>query len=222
MKKCNHSLQQFSRILLGGAVVLSMLFFATAINAQSVSQKQIKKDAKKECKRLSKEGWQVAPGSLPLERQLQNVFTKQYETDENGSKKFLIGSSQPIAQHMDAAKTQAGMLARQSIAEQVSAQLTALIEAGVANKQLTPDEAVSTTQVIAKSKELISAKLGRTIPLVQCYRKLENGNIEYLEQIGYPVDEALEQAKDVIREQLDSELKELSKKLDEIGVVKKK
>lgn len=196
--------------------ICGLLLFGTVANAQYVNQKQVKKDAKKELKRLQKEGWQVLPGSLPLERQLENAFTKRYEKDTDGYDKYYVGTSQPIAQHLDAAKAQSGMMARQDIAAQISTQLTSLVEGSVGNKQLTPDEAVSTTQVIQKSKELISAKLGRTIPIVQCYRKLPNGNIEYLEQIAYPTDQALEQAAEVIREQLERELKELATKFDRV------
>lgn len=199
--------------------ILSMFTFGTisAQLSQNLSKddmKQVLKDAKKEAKRLTKEGWQVLPGSLPLQRQLENMFSKRYEKDKSGFDGWIIGMSQPIAQHMDAAKVQAGALSRLSIAEQVSSNITGLIDIAAGNKQLTPDEAASVTQVIGKAKELISAKLGRTVPLVQCYRKLDNGNVEYLEQVGYPSNAALEKAKEVIREQLEKELQELSVKFD--------
>ena len=195
--------------------ILSVFTFGT-LCAQSVNMKQVQKDAKKEAKRLTKEGWQVAPGSLPLQRQLEDMYAKRYEKDKAGFYGWIIGFSQPTAQHFDAAKTQAGTLSRLSIAEQISTQITGLIDMAVGNKELEPGEATSVTQVIGKAKELISAKLGRTIPLVQCYRKLPNGNIQYMEQVGYPSNSALEKAKEVIREQLEAELKELSVKFERV------
>lgn len=199
--------------------ILSVFTLGAAINtvsAQVVDMKQVQKDAKKDAKKYTKQGWQVSPGDLSLQRQLESMYAKKYERDKAGYEMFIIGRSQPIAQTMDAARVQAGALARLDIAEQISSQITGLIEVSVGNKQLSEDEAASVTQVIGKAKELISAKLGRTIPLVRCYRKLDNGNVEYMEQVGYPSTAALEKAKEVIREQLEKELSELSKKFDKI------
>ena len=199
--------------------ILSVFTLGAAIstvNAQTVDMKQVQKEAKKEAKRLTKEGWQVSPGDLSLQRQLESMYAKKFERDKAGYEMFIIGRSQPVAQTMDAARIQAGTLSRLDIAEQISSQITGLVEASVGNKQISESEAVSVTQVIGKAKELISAKLGRTIPLVRCYRKLPNGNVEYLEQVGYPSTAALEKAKEVIREQLEKELSELSKKIDKV------
>lgn len=51
------------------------------------------KDARKEAKRLKKQGWQIAPGALPLEKQLDKSYLMQYEYDENGYQKFLMGEA---------------------------------------------------------------------------------------------------------------------------------
>ena len=37
------------------------------------------KAARKEAKRLSKEGWKTAPGALPLEKQLDKSYMMQYQ-----------------------------------------------------------------------------------------------------------------------------------------------
>lgn len=42
------------------------------------------KEARKEAKKLKKQGWQIAPGALPLEKQLDKSYLMQYEYDENG------------------------------------------------------------------------------------------------------------------------------------------
>ena len=41
------------------------------------------KDARKEAKKLAKQGWQTAPGALPLAKQLDKSYLMQYEYDED-------------------------------------------------------------------------------------------------------------------------------------------
>lgn len=41
------------------------------------------KAARKEAKKLKKEGWQTAPGALPLEKQLDKSYMMQYEYEED-------------------------------------------------------------------------------------------------------------------------------------------
>ena len=49
---------------------------------QKMAKKDLKakvdKNTRKEAKRLKKEGWQVKPGALPLEKQLERAYLMQY------------------------------------------------------------------------------------------------------------------------------------------------
>lgn len=52
------------------------------------------KDARKAAKQLQKEGWKVAPGGLPMEKQLDRLYEMQYEIDfETGFPKFIKGEA---------------------------------------------------------------------------------------------------------------------------------
>jgi len=51
--------------------------------------KKASKDARNEAKRLKKEGWQAAPGALPLEKQLDRSYIMMSEVDNNYMPKFL-------------------------------------------------------------------------------------------------------------------------------------
>lgn len=197
--------------------LIGAFVFTLSANAE-VNEKQVKKQAKQEAKTLKKEGWQVAPGALPLQTQLEDVYRKQLDRDELGQPKFFIGSALPTSEFMDAAKIQAQSLARFDIASQIQGEMKGIIENSVGNKQLSKDEAASVEQMIMKSTEKIAGKLGRTTPLVECYRKLPNGNTQVMIRLGYPTTRALEEAKEVVREQLEAELKELAEKLDKISV----
>ena len=141
------------------------------------------KAARKEAKRLKKEGWQPAPGALPLEKQLDRSYLMQMEYDEDMYPKYMMAEAMSIGSNYDAAKMQALELAKQSLAGQIQTEMTSLIENSVANEQLEAGEAVSVTKSIMESKNLISQSIGRVIVVSEVYRTLKNKNKEVLKII---------------------------------------
>ena len=174
------------------------------------------KTARKEAKKLIKEGWVTVPGALPLEKQLDKSYMMQMEYDEDMYPKYLMGEAMSIGENYDAAKMQALELAKQNLAGQIQTEVTALIENSVANKQLANDEAVSVTQSIMGAKNLISQSIGRTITVMECYRVKSNKNKEVLVRIAYNGALAKAAAKRAIQEELSEKSEEIHKKLDEI------
>ena len=102
----------------------------------------------------------------------------------------------------DAAKMQALELAKQNLAEQIQAELTALIETEVANEQLPAEEAASIIRTVMSGKNLISQSIGRIIPVVEVYRTLENKNKEVLVRIAYDSNYGKEAARKALEEKL--------------------
>lgn len=173
------------------------------------------KAARKEAKNLTKEGWQAAPGALPLEKQLDRSYMMQQEFDEDMFPKYLMGEAMSIGENYDAAKMQAQELAKQSLAGQIQTEVTALIENTVANNQLAAEQAASVTKMISAAKNLISQRIGRVIPVVEVYRTLKNKNKEVRVYIAYNSKMAKAAAKNAIRDELAKEGEDLQKKLDE-------
>ena len=90
-----------------------------------------------------------------------------------------------------------------------------MIENTIANKQLAPQEAASIVETVQSSKNLITQSIGRTLPLVECYRELKkNGNIEVLVRIAYSEKMAKEAVKKAVREELEKKGDDLHEKLD--------
>lgn len=174
------------------------------------------KIARKEAKKLTKEGWITAPGALPLEKQLDKSYKMQMEYDEDMYPKYLMGEAMSIGENYDAAKMQALELAKQNLAGQIQTEVTALIENSVANKQLANEDAASVTQSIMGAKNLISQSIGRTITVMECYRVKSNKNKEVLVRIAYNGAMAKAAAKRAIQEELNEKSEEIHKKLDEI------
>lgn len=198
-------------------IALMLLIAVPAVClAKEDVDKKASKAARKEAKSLTKEGWDVTPGTLPLEKQLDKSYQMQYQTDDNGYPKFYMGEAMSIGENYDAAKMQAIELAKQNLAGQIQTEITALVENTVANKQLGPDEAASITESVTASKNLISQSLGRTVTVVECYRTLANKNKEVLVRIAYNVEMANEMAKKVIRKDLEEKGEDLHEQLDKI------
>ena len=174
------------------------------------------KAARKEAKKLTKEGWKSAPGALPIDKQLDKAYLMQMEYDETMYPKYIMAEAMSIGENYDAAKMQALELAKQNLAGQIQSEVTALVENTVANKQLAAEEAASVTQSILAGKTLISQSIGRTIPVVELYRTLSNKNKEVLVRIAYNGDMAKQVAKKAIREDLEKKGNDLHKKLDQL------
>jgi hypothetical protein len=172
------------------------------------------KAARKEAKNLQKQGWQNAPGALPLEKQLDKSYMMQMEYDDNLFPKYIMAEAMSTGENYDAAKMQATELAKQGIASLIQTEVTALINNTVSNKQLEAEEAASVVQSISAAKNLISQSLGRTISVVEVYRTLPNKNKEVLVRLAYSQDQAKAAAKKAIREDLEKQGEALHNKLD--------
>lgn len=174
------------------------------------------KTARKDAKKLKKEGWITVPGALPLEKQLDKSYMMQMEYDEDMYPKYLMGEAMSIGENYDAAKMQALELAKQNLAGQIQTEVTALIENSVANEQLANENATSVTQSIMGAKNLISQSIGRTIIVMECYRVKTNKNKEVLVRIAYNGAMAKAAAKRAIQDELKSKSDDLQKKLDQL------
>ena len=226
MKKLSCGLLAMS-LLLGGFSYANSQTANSAkeqMKARQEVAKQSKKDleqkatkaARKEAKSLSKAGWLVAPGALPLEKQLDRVYMMQYEYDVDGYPKYLMAEAMSTGGNYDAAKMQALEMAKQNLAGQIQTEITALIENTVANNQSEQGLATSLTKSVMASKNLISQSIGRVIPVMETYRVVNGNNREVLVRVAYSMDAAKAAAKKAIRQDLENRGDELHNKLDEL------
>ena len=183
---------------------------------QSELNAKASKAARKDAKAFKKEGWQVMPGALPIDKQLDKSYQMQMEVDEEMFPKYIMGEASSIGENYDAAKMQALELAKQNLAGQIQTEVTTLIENTVANKQLEAEEAASVVQSISAAKNLLSQSIGRTIPVVEVYRSKQNKNKEVLVRLAYNQKMAKAAVKNAIREDLEKKGDDLHKKLDKL------
>lgn len=222
--------------VLVSAFAAFLMMFAISVNAQvratgddykdlkkheKILDKELKKkaikEARKEAKRLTKEGFRTPVGKLPLAKQLENAWERQAELTMEGEPFWYVASSRAIGGNQSSAALQATNAAKIDLAGQIQTRVSQMIDTKVANDDMGQEEAASLSSVVAASKSVISATLGRTIPLVEVYRTLENNNLEVMVTIGYSTQEANKAAIDAIRKQLGDKADELGKSLDKLG-----
>ena len=178
-------------------------------------KKKAAKQARKEAKRFKRKKWYVAPGALPMDKQIQKAWELQYMEDEDGYPLYIVATGNSVAETQSAAKLQAMELAKLELAGLVQTNVAALIENSVANSQLNNEEAASVTKTVAASKNIIAQEIGRVITMFEIYKKI-NKNVEASVRIGYNTDIAMETAKKTIRKKLEEETEILHDKLDKL------
>lgn len=204
--------------MLGLALMLSNVAFAQ--QTEKELKKEIKekatKEARKEAKQFEKDGYSVSPGALPMEKQIENSWIKQYAEDDKGYPAYFVASGNAVAGTQSAAKIQALDVARTELAGQISASIGAIIETNIANQQLTAEEAVTIQQTVAASSTVIAQQLGRVITLFEIFRKVNKDNIEVNIRIAYSQEMANEQAKKAIKKELEEKTNVTREKLDKL------
>lgn len=221
-------------VILSIVVLLGIGFTAVAAEPSDAAKQQAKekkeqlkenlkqlnekasKAARKEAKSLSKEGWKTAPGAIALEKQLDRSYLMQYEKDKNGNPLYIMAEAMSVGGNYDAAKLQALELAKQNLAGQIQSEISSRIENTVANDQLEQGEAETLTRTLMASKNVITQRLGRLMPVVEIYRDVNGKNREVFVRLAYNMDKAKEAAHQAVKKELESQGSNLHMKLSSI------
>lgn len=188
---------------LGMALMAALLMIGTPAEAQT---RQQKKDAKKEAKRLQKEGFQTM--GLPIQRQLEDFYVKISERDDEGMPMYLMATNQAVGNSYAAAQMEATNIAKVRLAGQVQTMVMSQAKADLANSTMSADEAASITKVLEKSTLMVAQKLNRVIVAQEYYRVLQNKNYEVHVVLLYSSkavrEMVLQDAKKLLQEELDN------------------
>ena len=206
-------------------LAVMILFSESDLYAQKKPTKAAEKElksrtmrkARKEARQLSKDGYGVAPGALPIDRQVENSWIRSMEMDsETGYPKYITANGNAVGESITAAKLQANEIAKFELAGTISTNVAALIEANIANAQLNTKEAASVTEIAGAIKNLVVQEIGRVLPLIEIYRPVGKNNVEVNIRIAYNSEMAVEAAKKVFRRELKEKTNILHEKLDKL------
>ncbi len=136
---------------------------------------KVTRQAKKAAKTLTKDGWKVHPGAANLEEQLEKLWEFEVRTDETGAPEFISVTTIASDTDRETAKLRALELARVQISGRLGTSVSSIVESRL-------EEAAETQErSLGKSHH----RLGSLIPVVECFRVLENNMIEYRISVVY-------------------------------------
>ncbi len=183
---------------------------------KKLQEEKVSKASKKRAKEDQKDGWKSS-NSMPLEQQYEraSVLENSFE-DDMVTPKFVVGEGQTVAAVYDAAKMQALELARQTLIGSIETKVAQAVDNNLSNTQISSEDAVTVSKTLSRSKSIVNNKLGQTIPAIERYRKLPNGNYEVYVRTFYSMDKARELTKSVLKAELEKESDSLARKIDSL------
>lgn len=208
--------------------LLFITYFLLLVCQPVFAQKDIRnkdlkaiKMARQEAKKRKKEGWDVPPGSVPMEKLFEKAWAIELETDDDGNPKYIMSTGASVAGTNSAADLAAMTAARNELAAAIQTKVTQLVEAKTANDQIDQKIANTLDKTIANGKSLIYATLSQVKTAYKIYRQVEDkqnkrNNVEVQVKLFYNQDEALKAAQKAIRKKLEEESNELGEELDKI------
>ena len=200
-------------------LVVFCMIFAISLAFGQKTDKEMKKElndkavkeAQKQAKQFTKEGWKVYPGSLPMDKQIEQSQMKLIAVDENGKPRYITADGNAVAETKSAVESQAVELGKLQLAGMIETNIASIVNANLANTQASTSEATSVTEVVQSSKNIIAQQLGFVDPAFKLYRDLKDKKVEVQVRLFYETTQSLVIAKKALRK----ELKEKLKKTDE-------
>ena len=208
-------------------VLAALLLCVIGIEFSSAQNKIKNKDlkaiklAKKEAKKRRKEGWDVPPGSIPMEKLFERAWGWELEVNDEGDPKYLMATGSAVGGTKTAADLAAMTAARNEMAAALQTKISQLIETKTANDQIDQTIANTLDKTIANGKALIQASLRQTKTGYKIYKNVadkqnKRNNIAVEVKLFYDEAEALRAAQKAIRKELEKESDELGEELDNI------
>ncbi|MBA4321701.1 MAG: hypothetical protein C0408_02675 [Odoribacter sp.] len=203
-------------------IILSCLITGIATPQQTTKElrKDLKdkaiKEARKEAKKMEREGWSVAPGSIPLSKILENTWMKQVTVEEDGNVRYIYADGNAVAESKSAGEMQAIELGKLQLAGLIQTNMSSLISANIGNAQLSTQEAASVTEIVQSAKNIIAMELGYVDPSFKLFRNIGKDKIEVQVRLFYDVRQSLVIAKKVVRQELKDKLKMNEDKLEKL------
>lgn len=179
-------------------------------------RERVDRDSKKSAKELTKEGWKVMPGKLPLEKQIAESKYTELDEDEGGEKRFFMGTHQAVGGNYTAAKQIADNRARVELAQSVYTAIAQKIEDQVANTDFGEGDMATIDEFVSANKSIVAAQLQGVVPVLEIYREKSKGQFEVRVMVTIEAQKALKAAKMGYYNELKNKSQKLADELDAI------
>lgn len=167
------------------------------------------KDAKKQEKKLVKDGWQVPAGGKSIAKQITEtqLLGEELMADEvgNPTKRYIIRSAQAIAGTFNAGVATARSNAQVELAAMLETKVAAALEGKLDNQQTSAITANTVEKFHERAKAIIDASLTNTRTVLSIYRVNMQNNYEVQVQVAFDKKELAARLKRNIQKELEQE-----------------
>ncbi len=150
------------------------------------------KEARKEAKKLMKEGWRVPPGGRSIEQQIMQSHLCEMESMKTEAgmlvPRYIQGNGTSKAAVYNAAYAAARAMAQTEVATSLSAKIAAVMELQMENSWESVGANTSVTDEFhfaLKSTNIAKASLRGAVTLVAMYRQLADKSYEVTVRLAY-------------------------------------
>ena len=178
---------------------------------------KVEKDSRKTAKKLTKEGWAVMPGKLPLAKMVQEARWAEIDTDKDtGEKLYFTGTHQAKGGNYTAAKQIADNRARLELAQAISVKVSQIIEDKVANSDFGDSDVSALTDFVSANKTVVAASLHGVDAPLEIYRvDPKSGHYEVMVFVTINAKRALKDARQAYVKAMSQQSASLAEELDE-------
>ncbi len=178
------------------------------------------KDARKQEKKLIKDGWKVPAGGKTIAKQITEVqlLREELMADEAGNpvKRYIVRTAQSVAGTFNAGVNTANANARAELAASLETKLVAAMETKIDNQQTSAITANTVDKFHERAKSIVEACLTNTNTVLTIYRVLNNNNFEVQTRIAFDKKELSARLKRNIQKELEQEGDELNEIVDSV------
>ena len=150
------------------------------LHAQTLSMKEIHKEAAKEAKALGKEGW-VAVGRNSIKEQIEQGICLQHELmtddEDNPIKRYILVSAEEQGVSPEVATTKARSYCEALLAQSLQMVITAMIDHERTTSQISATEAETKEQTILRSESESKVCLQHSHTIRHLIKKNEDGTV---------------------------------------------
>jgi len=147
----------------------------------------VDREVTKRVRQFKKEGWKVFADAQSLESQIASAFTMEFDVCGDGEPKYISITLVAEGGNLETARMKAMELAKMKFASAIGESIQAVISMKIVNMQTTQNEAQSVTELVTVAKSRALHKLGRIIPVIECWREGPDKSMEVLMTIMYDV-----------------------------------
>ncbi len=189
------------------------------INMELLNSKP-SKSAKKQAKKMTKEGWIVPSGMKDLAGQLTQgqLMGEELMTNEAGQimKRYILHTATTVSGSESTAYSAARSVCQQEVAAMLETKIIAAFKGKADNAETSAITATTVDKFNQRARGISEATLTMMIPIVHTYRVLPNKNFQTQVQLAYDKKEMHVQLKRQLAKELEAEGDELEELVDEI------